>query len=140
MLVSGQQVDVLEDFGLDFVLDFIGELHAIVAEELDAIILPGIVRGGDDDAGGKAVGAGEVGDAGSGEHSGADEAASGIAQTAGDGFGDPAAGFAGVLAEYDFSVRRAPHQAGAAGASNGVDRGTVQGIFAGDAANSVGSK
>ena len=86
------------------------------------------------------MGAGEVGDAGGGEHSGAGEAASGIAQSAGHGFGDPAAGFAGVLPEHDFCVGGAAHQARSAGASDGVDGGAVEGIFAGDAANSVGSK
>ncbi len=58
MLVIDELVDVLEDFGFDLVLDLIGELHAVRSEELDAIVLPGIVRGGDDDAGGKAVGVG----------------------------------------------------------------------------------
>ncbi len=82
----------------------------------------------------------EVGDAGSGEHSGAGEAASGVAQPARHGFGDPAAGFAGVLSEHDLCIGRAAHQARTTGASDGVDRGTVEGIFAGDAANSVGSK
>ena len=88
----------------------------------------------------EAVGAGEVGDAGGGEHAGAGEAASGIAQAAGEGFGDPAGGFAGVLPENDPGVGGAAHQAGSAGASDGVDGGAVEGIFAGDAANAVGSK
>ena len=91
-------------------------------------------------AGGEAVGAGEVGDAGGGEDAGAGEAASGIAQAAGEGFGDPAAGFAGVLAEDDPGVGGAAHEARSAGASDGVDGGAVEGIFAGDAANAVGSK
>ena len=140
MLVIDELVDVLEDFGFDLVLDFIGELHAVGSEELDAIVLPGIVGGGDDDAGGKAVGAGEIGDAGGGEHSGTGEAASGVAQAAGDGFGDPAAGLAGVLPEHDLCGGGAAHEARAAGASDGVDGGEVERIIAGDAANSVGSK
>src|ERR1035441_5365877 len=69
VLVIDELVDVFEDFGFDFVLDLVGELHAVGAEELDAIVLPGIVGGGDDDSGGEAVGVGEVGDAGGGEHS-----------------------------------------------------------------------
>ena len=40
-------------------LDRIGELEAVGAEELDAVVLPGIVRGGDDDSGVEAMGAGE---------------------------------------------------------------------------------
>ncbi len=140
VFVIDELVDVLEDFGFDFVFDLIGEFHAVAAEELDAVILPGIVGGRDDDSGGKAVGAGEIGYAGSGEHSGADEAASGIAQAARDGFCDPAAGFAGVLPEYDLGVGRTAHETRTAGASNGVDRSAIEGIFTGDAANAVGSK
>ena len=140
VLVGGEQVDVLEDFGFDLLLDLIGEFHAVGAEELDAVVLPGIVGGGDDDAGGEAVGAGEVGDAGGGEHAGAGKAASGVAQAAGQGFSNPGGGFAGVLPEDDPGAGGAAHQAGAAGASDGVDGGVVEGIFAGDAANSVGSK
>ena len=48
-----QLLDVREDVGLDGVLKFVGELVAIRAEDLDAIVVPGIVRGRDDDAGGE---------------------------------------------------------------------------------------
>ena len=44
-----------EDFGFDGEFGGIGKLEAVGAEELDAVILPGIVGGGDDDAGGEAV-------------------------------------------------------------------------------------
>jgi len=139
-LVGGELVNVLEDLGLDPMLDLVGELHAVAAEELDAVVLPGIVRGGNDDAGGESVGAGEVGDAGSGEDTGAGEGASGIAQAKGESFGDPSAGLAGVLPENDFGRAEAADEAGTAGASDGVDGGAVEGIFTGDGADAVGSK
>ena len=63
--------EVAEDFGFDGEFGGVGKLVAIGAEELDAIVLPGIVRGGDDDAGGEVVGAGEEGDGGSGDDAGA---------------------------------------------------------------------
>ena len=48
-----QLLDVGEDIRLDGVLQFVGELIAVGPEDLDAVVLPGIVRGGDHDAGGK---------------------------------------------------------------------------------------
>ena len=45
------------------VLDLVVELVAVGAEELDAVVVVGIVGGGDDDAGVGAQAAGDVGDA-----------------------------------------------------------------------------
>ena len=53
---------VEEDLALHGELEHVGELEAVGAEELDAVVLPGIVGGGDDDAGIEAVMAGEEGD------------------------------------------------------------------------------
>jgi hypothetical protein len=61
---------VAEDFGFDGEFGGVGELVAVGAEELDAVVLPGIVRGGDDDAGGERVRAGEEGDGGGGDDAG----------------------------------------------------------------------
>jgi hypothetical protein len=47
-------------------LDLIRQLVAVGGEELDAVVVVGVVRGGDDDAGGGAEGAGQIGDAGVG--------------------------------------------------------------------------
>ena len=41
---------VMEDFFLDGEFVGIGQLESVGAEELDAVVLPGIVRGGDDNA------------------------------------------------------------------------------------------
>src|SRR4051812_18753026 len=44
----------LVHFGLDRRLDLVRKLEAVAGEELDAVVLIGIVRGADDDAGRKA--------------------------------------------------------------------------------------
>ena len=91
-----------EDFGFDGELGGVGELVAVGAEELDAVVLPGIVRGGDDDAGGEAVGAGEEGDGGRGDDAGDSRPmAPPAVEAGGEGGGDPVGGLAGVLAEED---------------------------------------
>ncbi len=61
---------MLEDFVFDGELGGVGEFVAVGAEDLDAVVLPGIVRGGDDDAGREAVGAGEMRDGGGGDDAG----------------------------------------------------------------------
>ena len=92
-----QFFEVIEDLRFDLVFDFVGELEAVGAEDLDAVVGPGIVRGRDHDAGGEAVGAGEVGDAGRGDDAGAGDLRACAVQTTGEGAADPVAGFAGVL-------------------------------------------
>ncbi len=59
-----------EDLLLDFVLDDVGQLHAIAAKELDAVIHPGIVRRGDDDSRRELPRTRQVGHAGSGHDAG----------------------------------------------------------------------
>ena len=90
-----------EDFGFDGEFGGVGELVAVGAEELDAIVLPGIVRGGDDDAGGELVRAGEVGDGGRGDDAGRFDGGSGGGEAGGEGGCDPVGGFAGVLTDED---------------------------------------
>ena len=58
---------MVQDFVFNGQFERIGELEAVAAEELDAVVVPGIVGGGDDDAGAEAVGAGEKGDGGGGD-------------------------------------------------------------------------
>ena len=90
-----------EDFVFDGEFGGVGELVAVGAEELDAVVLPGIVRGGDDDAGGEVVGVGEEGDGGSGDDAGALDGGAAGGEAGGEGGGDPVAGLAGVHAEED---------------------------------------
>ena len=57
----GELVDRAEQ-GLDLVLDGVGELVAAAGEELDAIVLKGVVGGGDDHTQVHVLGRGQVGD------------------------------------------------------------------------------
>ena len=78
-----------EDLVFDGDLGGVGELVAVGAEELDAVVLPGIVRGRDDDAGGEFVRAGEEGDGGGGDDAGALDGGSAGGEAGGEGGGDP---------------------------------------------------
>src|SRR4051794_3226784 len=86
-----------EDIGFDLQFHFVRELVAIVAEDLDAVVLPGIVGGGDDDAGGKIAGAGEVGDAGRGDDAGGFGLHAAGGEASGNGLRDPVGGLTRVL-------------------------------------------
>ena len=110
------------------------------AEELDAVVLPGIVGGGDDDAGLEAVGAGEEGDGRGGHDAGAFDAGSGGAKTGGEGGGDPGAGLAGVAAEDDFGLGVPLAQRVGEGEADGEDGGGIERGFAGDGADAVGTE
>ena len=65
--LSGGRADCFdfaaENEVLDLLLDLVVELVAVVPEKFDAVVLVGIVRGGDDDAGIRAQAARDVGDA-----------------------------------------------------------------------------
>ena len=97
----GWRFEAAEDFGFDGEFGGVGELVAVGAEELDAVVCPGIVRGGDDDAGGEAVGAGEEGDGGSGDDAGAFDGGATGGEAGGEGGGDPVGGLAGVHSNED---------------------------------------
>ena len=90
-------LDVGEDVRLDRVLQFVGELVAVGPEDLDAIVLPGIVRGGNHDAGREFIGAGEIGDARRSNNSGADHLDLGRLQRRRQGCADPGTRLARVL-------------------------------------------
>ena len=99
--LGGDQGGVMENFIFHGQLDGVGELVAVGAEELDAVVAPGIVRGGDDYASLKSMGAGEEGDGGGGNDAGAFNACSGGPKAGSEDGGDPRAGFAGIAAEKD---------------------------------------
>ena len=84
----GRGFEVGEDAFFNGELGRVGELVAVGAEELDAVILPGIVRGGDNDAGRKAVGGGEVGDGGRGDDAGVFDRRAAFGEAGGEGGGD----------------------------------------------------
>ena len=90
---------MVEDFVFHGELNGVGKLVAVGAEKFDAVVAPGIVRGGDDYAGLKRMGAGEEGDGGGGNDAGAFNACIGGTETGGKDSCDPGAGFAGIAAE-----------------------------------------
>jgi hypothetical protein len=131
---------VMEDFFLHRQLDGIGQLEAVRAEELDSVVLPGIVRGRDHHPRLKAVGAGEEGDGRGGHNARAFDADAGLAQSGGESGGDPGAGLACVAAQNDARLCGGVAQGVAEGQTGSVDGGGVQRIDASDGANAVGSK
>jgi hypothetical protein len=126
-----------EDFGLDGDFGGVRELEAVGTEKLDAVVLPGIVRGGDDNACGKVVRAGEEGDGGSGDDSGGFDGGATGREACGKGGGDPVRRLAGVLADED--AGRVAQVMGECEA-DGVDGGGVERGLAGDATNAVGAE
>ena len=129
-----------EDVGLDGVLELVGEFVAVGAEDFDAVVFPRIVRRGDDDARGEFVFTREIGNAGRGDDSGADDFDARGLESGGEDLADPGAGLAGVLTDDDAGVLAALGETLAECASDGVDGRAVEWIFTRDAANAVGSK
>ena len=129
--------EVAEDFSFDGDFGGVGEFEAVGAEELDAVVLPGIVRGRDDDAGGEVVRAGEEGDGGSGDDTGGFDRGTTSGEACGERGGDPVRGFASVLADED--TGRAAEVV-SEGQADGVDGGGVERGLAGDATNAVGAE
>ena len=132
---------VMEDFVFDGELDGVGELEAVGAEELDAVVLPGIVRGGDDDAGVEAVLCGRGRRRrGWGRRRRISTLCACLAEAGGEGGGDPGAGLAGVAAEEDFGVVGDFAEGVGEGEADGEDGGGVEGGLAGDGADAVGAE
>ena len=126
-----------EDFGFDGDFGGVGEFEAVGAEELDAVVLPGIVGGGDDYTGGEFVGVSEEGDGGSGDDSGGLYGGASGDEAGGEGGCDPGAGLAGVHAEEDFGG--CSEMMGESDA-DGVDGGGVERGLAGDGSDAVGAE
>ena len=134
---GGGREGVAEDDFFDLEFDVVGEFEAVWAEELDAVVLPGVVAGGDDRAGLELVGVGEEGDSGGGDDAGGGDFGASGAQARGEHGGDPRAGLAGVAAEQDAGDDGLRAERVSEGEADGVDGGGVEGGGAGDAADSV---
>src|SRR5262249_50108590 len=124
------------NLSFDFKLGLIGKLITIAAEDLDTVVLPGIVRGGDDHAGGKAPRVRQVGNAGRGDDSCALHRNTGLAEAAREGVGYPGTRFAGVLANHQ--AAGALRKVVAKGPANGMNGRSIQGVFPRQAADSIG--
>ena len=92
----------------DFILDFVVELVAVGAEEFDAVVGVGIVRGGDDDAGVGAQAAGDVGDAGRRQRADEQHVHAHRKDAGGNGVFEHVAGKPRVLADDDFVAAAVP--------------------------------
>ena len=117
---GGRILQQRENFFFDGEFARVGELETVAGENFDAVIGPGIVRRGNDDARGHAARAREVGHAGSGDHAGAVDVDADGGQAFGDAVGDPAAGFARVLADDGLRFEGRAHQVMAEGAADEI--------------------
>jgi hypothetical protein len=113
------------------------ELETVGAEELDAIVLPGIVRSGENDAGLESMRSGEEGDRRGRHNTGAFNVRSRLAQAGGKSGGDPGAGLARVASENYSGFACRFVQGVAKSQANGEDGGWVEGIFTRAGANTV---
>ena len=104
---------------LDFLLDFIRQLHAVFSEEFDAVIGIVVVGGGNHHAGREAQRAGQIGHAGGGQRAGLDNIHAGSGETGHQSGFQHIAGDAGVFADehggLDFIVVLGEHLAGGIG-------------------------
>ncbi len=131
---------MFQNISFEFFFDGIRELHARVGEELHAIVVVRIVRGGDDDAGLKIVLANETGDAGSGDNAGKSDGGSGLREAGGEESGDMRSGFTCIHANENVSGGMFAEQIGGEGTSGSKKSGVVERRSAGNAANTVGSE
>src|ERR1700722_8395439 len=118
----------------------IGQCESGVPEHFDAVVAIGIVRGGDHDSRGEVIGAGEIGDAGSGNYTGEAHVDAAAQKSAGYLRGDPRAGFASIHANDHTDSRREAAEVGAQSHAKSVDGGRVERILARQAANTVGAE
>ncbi len=131
---------VLEDVGFDFFLDGVRELHAFVGEELDAIVLIGIVGSRDNDADVKVIVTDKTGDAGSGQNSSKGNRSAALEKTCRDNSGDVRAGLAGVCADECVGGRVIAVKILGNGEAESKESGVVERRSSGDAANTVRTK
>src|SRR5438874_2102892 len=89
---------VLENVFFQDFLDGIGEFHSCGGEELYAVVVKGVVGGGDNDASLKTLLTHEAGDTGRGDYAGESHGGAGVDEASGKKRGDVRAGFARVHA------------------------------------------
>ena len=105
-----QLFDVGEDVGFDGMFQLIGELVAVCAEDLDAIVLPGIVRRRNHDAGGELVEARQIRNPRGRDHAGADHLDLCRLQPCRQSGANPCARLARVLADHGLRLARVANQ------------------------------
>src|ERR1700683_442646 len=130
-------LEAAEDFILNAEFGFVGQLVTVTAKDLDAVVLPGIVRGGNHHAGGESVTAREERDGRRRDHAGALDLCAAFAETCGKDGGDPWAGFASIHAKDDAGMLVRSVELMREGEADRVDRLCIERGFAGDRANAV---
>ena len=101
MGLSGHVVVAEEDDLLDLLLQLVGQLEALAVEDLDAIVLEGVVTGGDDDARIRPLVHRHPGHAGGGQGAQVQHVGPRGAQPRDEGALQQVAGDAGILADGD---------------------------------------
>lgn len=131
---------MLEDIGFEFFLDGIREFHAGVREKFYAIVVIGIVRSGNDDAGVKIVLADEASYTWSRDNTGESDRGASLLEASGKQSGDVGTGFTRVHADENVSSGMFAQQVSGEGATCGEESGVVKRGSAGNAANTVGAE
>ena len=131
---------VMQNLVLHGQLHHIGQLEAVRAEELDAVVLPGIVRGGDDHARLKSMCVGQEGHRRGGNNARALDAHTCLTQPRGQRGRDPLARFARVAAQDHLGFSSNLAQRVAQRQPAGKYGVCVKRKFAGNGANAVGAE
>ncbi len=131
---------VFENVGFQLFFDRVGELHAGVREKLDAIVLIGIVRCGDDDTCLKIILANEAGDAWGGDYTSESYGRPSVLEACSEESGDVRAGFAGIHANEGVGSGVLAEEIGGERTAGGKKSRVVERRGAGNAANAVGTE
>ncbi len=129
-----------QNAGFQGFFDGVRKFHAGVGEELYAIVVVGIVGGGDDHSGLKIILADEAGYAGSSDDSGERDGGAAFGEAGGEKRGDMGAGFASVHADEDVGGAIGFAQIISHGAAGGEEGAVIERRSAGNAANAVGAE
>ena len=125
------------DVGLDRLLLVVGQLAAVAGEELDPVVLPGVVRGRDHRRQVEAMATDENRRGGRRQHPGDQGVAAGLGDSGGEARLEHRPGLARVANDQDLRVRRVAGGGGGAAQRHGqLGRHDI----AGDAADAVGSE
>ena len=130
----------MEDFPFHGQFEGVRKLESVGAEELDAVVLPGIVGRGENDACVKSIAAREEGNGRSSYDAGAFNAHVGLAQSGGERGGDPWAGFAGVAAQQNFWFGVCFAQRVAESETDSKNGGRVERVIASNGANAISAE
>ena len=129
----------VENYGFDLLFSFIGELVAIVSEDLDAVVGPRIMRGRDHDA--CVIGlASEIGDGGRGNDTGTADPHTCRFKSGGDGIANPPARFACVLPDDNPGIFVRLCQVTSKCNADGIHSGVIEWRITRNSADAISTK